>query len=139
MTHCYNCRAKFIPGHNLKEVSRIARRIFNALHPKSKRRPYVKSAYFGEKIFLDNYWPHLKEKTPSDQIRRLKFFEVALELIQKSKMRPMFESRDEMKKEALYRFLGKADEKYFVVQIKEDLKRSQKFLMSAFEYRLREK
>ena len=134
--HCYKCKARLIPGHNFKDVNKIARRIYNGLNPKSKRRPHIKSAYFGCKVFLDNYWPHLKQKSPGDQIRRLKFFECALELIQNSKGKPVYQQKDELKKEALYRFIGKVGAQYFIVQIKEDLKRKQKYLMSAFSYEI---
>lgn len=96
--YCYNCKSRLIPGHNFKEISKIAWRIYNGLNPKSKRRPHVKSAYFSEKIFLDNFWPHLKQKSPSDQIRRLRYFECALELIQKSKGKPIGEQKMKSKK-----------------------------------------
>ncbi len=132
---CYTCKSKLIPGRSYEEVAKIARRIYNRLNPKSKRRPHIKSAYFnGEKIFLDNFWPHLNQKNHADRKRRLKFFECAIELIKNSKGKPIYENRDQINKEAFYRFIGYKDGKYFIVQIKEDLKRKQKFLMSVFEF-----
>ncbi|MBN2096059.1 hypothetical protein JW752_01530 [Candidatus Peregrinibacteria bacterium] len=115
-------------------MNKIARRIFNELHSNKRKRPFVKSAYFGEKIFLDNFWPHLNQKNPTDRKRRLKFFECAIEFIENSKGKPIYEQKDELKKEALYRFVGRVGDRYFVIQVKADLKRGQKFLMSVFEY-----
>ena len=37
------------------------------------------------------------------------------------------------KKEVLYRFQGQTGDRFFAVQIKEDLKRKQKFFISLFE------
>lgn len=134
---CYTCKSQLIPGRGYAEVAKIARKICNGLNPKSKRRPHIKSAYFNkEKIFLDNFWPHLNQKNPMDRKRRLKFFECAVELIQNSKGKPIFEMKDKISKEALYRFVGRVGNQYFVVQIKEDLQRKQKFLMSVFEYEI---
>ena len=129
------CKSKLIPGSNYKTVSKIARKIFNQVKSKTKRRPYLRSTYFGdEKIFLDNFWPHLKQKNPANRALRLKFLQGAIEMIQHSKKSPFSLKQNSAKKENLYRFLGRIENHYFIVQIKEDLKRSQKFFMSVFPY-----
>lgn len=131
----YKCKSKLIPGKSYLLVYKIAKKIFNEIKARTKRRPYIRSAYFkGEKIFLDNFWIHLNQKNPGDRKRRLKFFECAIELIKESKNDPIHKKKDILKKEALYRFAGQVDDRYFVVQVKEDLKRKQKFLMSVFEH-----
>lgn len=133
--YCYRCKSGLIPGHNYVTIVKIARRIFNDAVGKTKRRPYIRSAYFkGEKIFLDNFWPHLIQKNPKDRFRRLQLLKAGLELLRCSKREPIFAQRNELGHEAFYRFLGKVAGQFFVVQIKEDLKRRQKFFMSAFGY-----
>jgi hypothetical protein len=132
---CYQCKTGLLPGHNYAAILKKAWQIYNTLAGKTTRRAHIRSAYFGnEKIFLDNFWPHLKQKSQTDQKRHLKFLKCAIELIKYSRHKPIFEQRDSVKGQALYRFLGSVNGRMFVVQIKEDLKRDQKFLMSAFEY-----
>ena len=135
---CYTCsKSKLIPGHRYSDVYKLARRIYKAIESRTKRRPHIRSAYFSkEKIFLDNFWPHLNQTNPNDRKRRLRFLECAIEFIENSKGKPILETKDKLKKELLYRFIGKVGEQYFAVQIKEDVKRKQKFLMSVFEYEL---
>ena len=131
----YTCKSKLLPGHNYKEVAKVARRIFRKIEMKTKRRPYIRSAYFdGDKLFLDNFWPHLNQKNPIERRNRLKFLECAIEFVENSKKAPVLEIKDQFKKEVLYRFIGQVSDKYFIIQIKEDTKRGQRFLMSIFEY-----
>ena len=131
----YQCQqSKLIPARTYPDVCKVARRIFRIIENKTKRRPYLRSSYFrGQKIFLDNFWPHLKQKPYPDQRRRLQFFECALEVIQKSTYPPFRKIEDGYLQIIFYRFLGKVENRFFVVQIKEDLKRQQKFFMSVFE------
>ena len=132
-SNCYQCKSGLLPGHNYATIIKIARKVFNNIANQTKRRPYIRSAYFkGEKIFLDKFWPHLLEKNLRDRIRRLVFFKAALELIQHSKTKPLNTTKNAAGNVAYYRFLGQASSLRFVIQIKEDLKRRQKFLMSMF-------
>jgi len=103
--NCYKCKTKLIPGKSYAIVCKIARRIFNNIASKTKRRPYIRSSFFdGEKIFLDNFWSHLMQKNASDRKRRLRFFECGVELIEFSKIEPIYESKDHILNEAYYRF-----------------------------------
>ncbi|MFH0820521.1 MAG: hypothetical protein V1908_01980 [Candidatus Peregrinibacteria bacterium] len=132
---CYICRTDIIPGINYGAILKIAGKMFHQIESLTKRRPYIRSAYFKrEKIFFDYFWSHLNQKNFRDRQRRIKFFGCAIELIKYSKLKPIFEIKNELQKENLYRFLGKIHEHYFIVQIKEDLKRKQRFLLSIFEY-----
>lgn len=129
----YQCKSALIPGHNYATVYKVARKVFNRLKSKTKRRAYIRSTYFkGEKIFFDNFWVHLNQKGPVERYKRLKFFDCAIELIQKSAHKPINKIED--RNFTLYRFMGKCEEKTFIVQIKEDIRRKQKFIMSVFEY-----
>ena len=129
----YLCQSKRIPGQSASTVFRVAKDLFHEISRKTKRRPYFRSAYFGgRKIFFDYFWPHLWQKNISERKRRLSYFEAAIELIKLSK-KPPFEINI-FKDQVLYRFLGKVHQDTFIVQIKEDRKRDQRFFMSVFEY-----
>ena len=128
--NCYQCKSGLLPGHNYATIIKIARKIFNRVAAQTKRRPYIRSAYFkGEKIFLDNFWPHLMHKNPRDRLRRLQFLQGGFELIQNSRKPPISVKEE---KGEFYRFAGLCSGRLFYIQIKEDLKRKQKFLMSMF-------
>jgi len=132
---CYKCKSGLLPGHSYASIVKVAWGIFKRISSQTKRRPYVRSVYFkNKKIFLDNFWPHLMQKNPTERKFRLRFFQGAIELIKNSLHRPTLEKKNVLHHEILYRFLGKSSEKYFIVQIKMDLKRNQYFFMSCFEY-----
>lgn len=128
----YQAKSKKISGTNLAEVYKNAGKCFKEISRKTKRRPYIRSAYFKkEKIFFDYFWDHLRQKVPKERYKRLKFFEAAIELIKKSRNKPSIEPASN-KHETLYRFSGiTAEKKPFFVQIKED-KRKRKYFMSCF-------
>ncbi|KKT71974.1 MAG: hypothetical protein UW66_C0017G0012, partial [Candidatus Moranbacteria bacterium GW2011_GWF1_44_4] len=59
----YQTKAKKLSGTDFQEVNRKAHEIYTQIKKKSKRRPYVRSAYFRkEKIFLELFWKHLYGK-----------------------------------------------------------------------------
>ncbi|MFA6486421.1 MAG: hypothetical protein WCT40_03575 [Candidatus Magasanikbacteria bacterium] len=131
----YKTRAKKFAGTDFGEVHRQAFGLYTEIKKKSKRRTYIRSAYFAkEKIFLDLYWHHLFEKSNwRDRVRRMKFFGCAVELIQTSHFKPNQTKNPNEPKEMLYRFYGTdANNEIFCVQIKENLKKKQKFLISVF-------
>jgi len=112
---------------------RNAFNIFDEIKKKTKRRPYIRSAYFKkEKIFFDYFREHLFQKLPKERMRRLKYFAAACELIRSSKVGPVEKTESFEKRETLYRFTGlTAEKELFYVQIKED-KRKRKYFMSCF-------
>jgi hypothetical protein len=131
----YKTKAKKISGTDLREVHSKALEIHNELKKKTKRRTYVRSAYFKKKkIFIDLFWHHLFEKRNwKDRVRRMKYFGCAIELIQHSRFAPITKRNPNNPTEILYRFYGiTADNELFCVQIKEDEKKKQKFLISVF-------
>jgi len=87
----YKTKTKKLSGTDFREVNRKAHEIYARIKKKSKRRPYVRSAYFKkEKIFLELFWKHLYEKENfRDKIRRMKYFGCAVELIQESHFNPI--------------------------------------------------
>ena len=130
----YQSKSSPISGTNLHEVSKKARVIYDHIKKKTKRRPYIRSAYFKkEKIFLEFFWNHLYEKlNHRDKLRRIKFFTCAIDLIEKSKLKPESKVNVDKKSEILHRFSGKTkDGELFFVQIKEE-NSGQKWLVSVF-------
>jgi len=129
----YKTKSKKVSGTNYGEVMRNAFNVYDEIKKKTKRRPYIRSAYFKkEKIFFDYFREHLFQKLPKERMRRLKYFKAACELVRDSKIGPVEKTELFERKEILYRFAGLTVEKeIFFVQIKEDRKK-RKYFMSCF-------
>lgn len=131
----YVTQSKKLSGTDIREVNKKAREIYYTLRKKTKRRPYIRSLYFSkDKIFLELFWNHLQEKlNHRDKIRRIKFFPCAVELIKSSKFDPESKENVDRKSEILHRFTGKTPQgEVFFVQIKEEKRTGQKWLVSIF-------
>ncbi len=131
----YKTKIKKFSGSDFHEVHRQAFGLFTKIRKKTKRRSYVRSAYFDrDKIFLDLFWAHLFAKQNwRDRVRRMKYFGCALELIQKSRLEPKSKENPNKLSEILHRFIGITGEhELFYVQIKEDKRSGEKFLISVF-------
>ena len=131
----YQTKGEKLAGSDFGEVHKKARRIYDGICIKSKRKPYVRSAYFRrEKIFLDYFWDHLfSKKNLRDRLRRVKLYEVAIELIKNSNFKPELRQNPNVKKEFFYRFRGKTKGgEIFIVQIKENKNTHQKYFISVF-------
>jgi hypothetical protein len=130
----YQTKAKKIGATRYADIIKRTRKAFHDIEKKTKRRPYARSAYFNkEKIFFDYFWTHLAQASFIDRRRRLPFFPCAIELIERSRFAPVSGRNPRKKNETLHRFAGSTPEnELFYVQIKEDLKTGQKFLMSVF-------
>ena len=130
----YKTKRKKFSATNYKEAHKKANNFYKELKRKSKRRPYIKSAYFNkDKIFIEDFWIHLRQKNVHDRTRRLQYFACAVELIQNSKQEPESKQNVDRKTEILHRFAGVTKDDYlFFVQISENKKTDQKRLMSIF-------
>ncbi len=131
----YRTKAKRLPGTHWHQVIKKAFGQYKKIKSKTKRRPYVRSAYFNkEKIFLELFWNHLHEKANiRDKTRRLKYFPCAIELIENSKYSPTSKENPNRSSEILHRFIGSTpQDEVFFVQIKEEKKSGQKWLISIF-------
>lgn len=131
----YHTRTRQIPGTSYSEVYQKAFGLYKEIRKKTKRRPYVRSAYFNkQKIFLPLFWSHLHEKlNHRDKTRRAKLFPCTIELIQRSRFDPMLRQNPDRPNELLHRFAGRTkDNQSFFVQIKEDKRTGEKWLISAF-------
>lgn len=133
----YKTKIRKLSGVHWHQVHEKAFDQYKSIRRKTKRRPYVRSPYFQkEKVFLQLFWNHLYEKTNiRDKTRRLKYFPCAIELIENSKVKPTTQVSKEEPNIHLHRFAGITPEgDNFFVQIKEERKRGQKWLMSVFPY-----
>jgi len=130
----YRTKINKLSGTSYIEVRKEALIIFNKIKKKTKRKPYIRSAYFNkQKIFFDYFWIHLHQKNPRERFKRLKYFEAAIDLIKNSRNKPIFKQNPNKKTEIIYRFAGliKNKEKFYV-QIKENTRSKRKYLMSCF-------
>lgn len=137
----YKTKARKLAGTSYPEIKKKAFSLYKEIKRKTRRRPYVRSAYFKKsKIFLAIFWDHLfKDKNYWDQMRRMKFYACGIELIQKSHLEPVSKENPNKPGEILHRFAGKsANNELFFVQIKEDKKTNQKWLISIFPVEKRE-
>lgn len=130
----YHTNIPKLAGSNVHEVGQKALVIYKQIKNRTKRRPYVRSAYFKkEKVFLDLFWSHLYEKNWRDRVRRLRLFAAAIELILHSRYEPVSKENPNKASEILHRFAGMTKENdLFYVQIKENKKTGTKRLISAY-------
>ncbi len=127
-------RGRLPGGSNYNKVVRAARLEHRALQKNAPRRlAYVKSRYFkGKKIFIDEFWMHLKQKPPADRVRRLRLYACAIDLIMNSPFEPTTRINQNKPGEKLHRFTGlSANDEIFYVQIRES-KKGRKYFMSTF-------
>lgn len=111
---------------------RLARADYYTIQKRTPRRQaYIKSKYFGkDKIFIGQFWEHIRQKRPSDRVRRVRLFPCAMELIRHTRYAPDIIVNNEL---LLYRFYGKTpDGKRFCVQVRESTRTSRKDFMSVF-------
>jgi hypothetical protein len=130
----YKSKLSVLSGTDFHEVHKKAFSLYQEIKRKSKRRPYVRSIYFKKnKIFLGIFWQHLYQKHYTEQVRRMKFFFCALDLIRFTRYDPESKENPNKRDEILHRFAGVTRNKeHFFVQIKENKRTGEKFLISAF-------
>jgi len=130
----YQTKIKKFPGTEFGEVHEYAVKTYKAIKSKTKRRPYVRSAYFKkEKVFLDYFWSHMHQKNWRDRTRRLKYYACAIDLLKHSQMESVSKQNPNKPQEILHRFAGMTpDKELFYVQIREDKKTDRKDFMSVY-------
>lgn len=131
----YQSKVGLLPGTSFREIMAAARREYHIAQKRTPRRvAHVRSAYFAkDKIFINTFWNHLGQKHPADQMRRLKLYRAALDLVRYSKMTPdtVF-SKDDMNS-IMHRFYGvTSDGHYYTVQIKQNKRTNRKDFISVF-------
>ena len=131
----YKTKTKKLAGSDFQEVHKKAFGVYKQFCRKTKRRPYIRSAYFNkDKVFLELFWTHLFQKQNwRDRKRRTQYFPAAAELLQHSRFEPVSKENPNKPSEILHRFAGiTADNHLFYVQVKEDKRNNQEWLMSTF-------
>jgi len=131
----FQVKTSKLSGTDFREVHKKAFGLYTSVKSKSKRRPYIRSAYFrNDKIFLDLFWKRLFDNPNwRDRTRRLKYYPCAIELIRKTTFEPTTKENPNKKSELLHRFAGITREKdVFFIQIREEKRTGQKWLMSVF-------
>ncbi len=131
----YKSKYSRLPGSTYNEIVAAARREYHTIQKRNPRRiAHVRSAYFAkDKVFLNTFWDHVKQKHPTDQERRLKLYAAAIDLIRNSKLTPDTIFAENDKDTLLHRFYGVSqDGQYFSVQIKESKRTHRKEFMSVF-------
>jgi len=130
----YRTNSHKLAGTNYSEVYPQAYSLYKRICAKTKRRPYIRSAYFGkEKVFLDYFWQHIRQKNLNDRVRRLKCYPCGLDLIAHSKVKPVSKENPNRRRDMLHRFSGvTSNGEQFFVQIMEDRKNGQKHFISVF-------
>lgn len=135
MTELYKSKLGKLPGSSHGEVLRLARQEYHSIQKRTPRRQaYVRSHYFKrDKVFVNQFWDHLKQKRGGDQLRRLKLYSCAIDLIRNTSCSPdTIFNRDDMNI-SLHRFYGiTKDGEAFSVQIKQDKRTGRKDFMSVF-------
>lgn len=130
----YKTKTKKITGKNYPDLYKKALNFYKQIKNKTKRRPYIRSAYFKkDKIFLEIFWQHLHQKNWRDRKRRIRYFPCAIELIKNSHIDPISKDNPNDKSEILHKFSGiTPDKNTFCVQIKENKQTNQKYFLSVF-------
>lgn len=131
----YRCKAEQLRGSSLDEIMKQARRDYHTIQKRSPRRaPYVRSSYFRkDKVFINNFWDHLNQKSPRERVRRLKLYRCAIELIRNNTYASDSFQNPVNADEMLHRFYGISGEgQKFAVQIKDNKKTNRKDFLSVF-------
>jgi hypothetical protein len=130
----YKTKAKTIKGTSYQEIVKSARRAYGDVRAKSRRSPYVRSKYFGgNKVFLNLFWEHISQKRRGERIKRLAFYECALELIAETRLAPVTAIKNRDTTISYHRFDGITREGLeFIVQLKESKKTGRIDFMSVF-------
>lgn len=131
----YQSKYNQLPGSSLHKAYRAAHRYHNLVkshHP--RRRPYVRSRYFKkDKVFVTVYWSHAAQKNRKEQLRRIRLYKCALDLIRNTMFDPLTIIDPAKEEMLLHRFYGRTqDGLEFCVQIKQNQRSGRKDFVSAF-------
>lgn len=131
----YHSKFGLLPGTSYVEIVAAARKEYHQVQKRTPRRvPYVRSLYFKkDKVFLNAFWEHLRQKHPSEQKTRLKFYLAALDLLRNSTFTGESVIERNNPDVFLHRFVGQTrDGKQFYVQVKDNRRSGRKDFMSVF-------
>lgn len=94
----------------------------------------MRARYFkNDKVFLTIYWSHLVQKDRKEQLRRVRLYKAALDLIRNTSYKPLTIIDVTKSDILLHRFYGLTkDGVKFCVQIKQNHQSGRKDFISAF-------
>ena len=124
-----------LPGSSVNELMKLARHEFHIIQKRTPRRQaHIRSHYFTrDKVFINQFWEHINQKSRRDRIRRLCLYTCAIDLIRNTTLTPETVQNPNNPNESLHRFAGKTTNgTVFYVQIKENKKNNRKDFMSVF-------
>ena len=135
----YRSKHGLLPGSSYDEVVTIARKEYNIIRKMTKRQPYVRSKYFrGDKIFVTIFWDHLMQKHRKDRMKRLKFYNAAVDTLRNSTIDPDTVFSKDDRHILLHRFYGETKDGHsYCVQVREDKRSGRKDFMSVFDRKIR--
>lgn len=131
----YQSKYGQLPGTTLDRAFRAAHKYHDTIKNRNpRRRPYVRSRYFKkDKIFLTLFWGHLVEKNRKEQLRRVRLYKAAIDLVRNTVQNPITIQDSTQADIMLHRFYGVTrDGVNFCVQVKQNQRSGRKDLMSAF-------
>jgi hypothetical protein len=130
----YQVKAAKLAGTSGTDVRKQAEVIMRVERARTKRQPYVRSAYFSkDKVFIQPFWQHAWDKSWRDRMRRLRFLPCALELIRHSHLTPGSRQSSDDPNVILHRFAGETlSGETFFVQVRQNKKTGRKDFMSVF-------
>ena len=130
----YKTKVGKLTGKNYPDLYKKAFYIYKQIKQKTKRKSYIRSSYFRkDKIFLELFWQHLHQKNWRDRKRRIRYYPCAIELIRHSRIDSVSTDNPNNPSEILHKFSGiTPDKNIFYVQVKENKRNNQKYLMSVF-------
>lgn len=134
MEKIYNTKNKRLSGTRYADVYDQAFGCYDKIKKLTKRRPYIRSAYFKkQKVFIEVFRQHLYQKNWRDRARRMRFLPAGIELIKASCLPPKSNDNPNNPNEILHKFTGMTSDGYlFYVQIKENKRKGEKTLLSVF-------
>jgi hypothetical protein len=93
-------------GTSYSEAMKAARQEYHSIQKRTPRRQaYIRSAYFKkDKIFVNQFWVHLDQKSSADRLRRLKLYKCAIDVIRNCPYAPETMQNPNKADESLHRY-----------------------------------
>jgi hypothetical protein len=134
----YTSKALLLSGSSYDEALKAVRKEHKKIENMTKRQPYVRSTYFNkDKIFISVFWTHLMQKHRKEQMKRLKLYNAAIDLLRNSRCEPETIFKKDDLGILLHRFYGVSkDGVEFCVQVKQNKRTGRKDFMSVFDRKI---
>ena len=130
----YKSKYGKLSGTSYGEIYPAAWTLYKQVQARTKRQPYLRAQYFAKnKVFLNYFWHHMRQKSFKDRARRIRYMQAALDLIRHTPHTPLTKQDPGNPNVLLHRFAGQTkDGESYYVQIKENKKTDRKDFISVF-------